>query len=126
MSASCCKIWQTPHSSPNCNSLCPNDRVSDLRPFGFYTICYLDQGLTNIEMGMLNKTIGPRIVSADMNMIDVISLNKIFDGSDKDWCIVGNNLSNRTPSAHNVLIQPVHYRHFLLFSQHAKLQILHK
>jgi hypothetical protein len=58
-------------------------------------------------MRALYSTIGSRVVSADLYMIDMVVLQEVLHRFEESWTVVSNNLSERSPLAKDVFIDPV-------------------
>jgi hypothetical protein len=58
-------------------------------------------------MGALYCTIGVRVVAADAYVVEMIALREIFHRFEESWTIVSNNLTERSPPAEDILIDPV-------------------
>jgi hypothetical protein len=58
-------------------------------------------------VGVLYRTIGARVVAADLYVVEVISLQQVVHHFEEGWTIVSNNLTERSPPAEDVLIDPV-------------------
>jgi hypothetical protein len=58
-------------------------------------------------MGALYSTIGVRVVAADVYVVEIISFQEVFHCLEESWTIVSNNLTERSPLAEDILIDPV-------------------
>jgi hypothetical protein len=58
-------------------------------------------------MRALYSTIGARVVAADAYVIEMIALRQVFHRLEEGWTIVSNNLTERSPPAEDILIDPV-------------------
>jgi hypothetical protein len=58
-------------------------------------------------MGVLYCTIGVRVVATDLYVIEMIALQEVFHCFEESWAIVSNNLTERSPPAKDILIDPV-------------------
>jgi hypothetical protein len=58
-------------------------------------------------MGTLYRTVGTRVVAADVYVVEMIALQQVFHCLEEGWTIVSNNLAERSPPAKDILIDPV-------------------
>jgi hypothetical protein len=63
--------------------------------------------VADVKMGVLYRTIGARVVSADPYVIEMIALREVFHRFEESWTIVSNNLAERSPLAKDILVDPV-------------------
>jgi len=75
---------------------------------------------------LLDDAIGPRIVSTDSDMLDVVLLLDVSKCHDEGLAIVGDDLHEHAPSADDVLEDPVTERLRCLLAEHAKFWIVSK
>jgi hypothetical protein len=58
-------------------------------------------------VGAFYHTIGVRVIAADLYVVEVISLQQVFHRFEEGWTIVSNNVTERSPLAEDILIDPV-------------------
>jgi hypothetical protein len=58
-------------------------------------------------MGALYHTVGTRVVAADAYVVEMIALREIFHCFEEGWIVVSNNLTERSPLAKDILVDPV-------------------
>jgi hypothetical protein len=75
-------------------------------------------------MGVLYRTIGVRVVAADVYVVEVIVLREIFHRFEESWTVVSNNLTERSPPTEDVLIDPVSKHSGGLCSQHTEFGVV--
>src|SRR5882672_5790721 len=81
----------------------PKHKRSHIDPLGVLIIAGLHEGFTDVEVFPLDNTISLGIVRRNLDVMDAIFLGKITGRHNECRTIVGNNLSDSTPSTKDVL-----------------------
>ena len=106
MGASSCEVQWAAHVAPSHYAVCPKDRVCGLTPAWLVTQSHFEQGLSYVEVRSLDKTVCLRIVSWNMDMINVVLFQQLFTSFDKCRPIVGDDLRECSPPTKDVLVDP--------------------
>src|SRR5882672_896400 len=84
------------------DSVGPKHKRSHVDPLGVLVIAGLHEGFTDVKVFLLDNTISLGIVRRNLDVMDAIFLGQITGHCHKSRTIVGNNLSDSTPSTKDV------------------------
>ena len=76
----------------------PKYRGCDHSPWRFFSITSFDEGFSDIEMALFNRTVGTRVVRWDIDMVYMVLLREVLNCLDKCRAIICDYLFNCTPT----------------------------
>ena len=67
-----CKVRGTAHAVTNGDTISPKHRIRAFRPLRLVPVNRLEQSLTQIEIRLLNETVGVRVVAQNPDVGDMV------------------------------------------------------
>ena len=78
-----------------------------MEPFSLDAICDLNECLLYIKVRLFNNTICARVIARNADVIDMVALAEMCEHFDEGWAIIGNDFIKCSPSAYEVLKDPI-------------------
>src|SRR5882672_1540327 len=94
--------WGVTNRPMDSDSVGPKHEGSHVDPLGVLIIAGLHEGFTDVKVFLLDNTISLGIVRRNLDVMDAIFFGKITSHCHERRTIVGNNLSDSTPSTEDV------------------------
>src|SRR5467141_622263 len=98
----CHEKWGVTNQLMDSNPVGPKHKRSHVDPLGVLIIAGLHERFTDVKVFLLDNTISLGIVRRNLDVMDAIFLGQITGRHHERRTVVGNNLSNSTPSTKDV------------------------
>ena len=78
-----------------------------MEPLCLDAIRDLNECLSYIEVRSFNDTICARVIARNADVIDMVALAEVRERFDKGWAVIGDDFVKCSPSAYEVLKDPI-------------------